>query len=223
MRHAAIKPAPDPVPFVRPKQLAANLKPDSSDDEVMAAMRADPDVLRRVQAAATAAYEAARMIPSGPIQSVNRYWHDAQQRSLAAITTAGGREVIGTCTAADWTARTAMLRIALAAGEHFRDLVSRYSGLAFTEVMRLRAEDDREADRLSASVVPPSVLAAAPPQYDPLPLLRDLAHRGIHLWASEGGTILARPARALTAQDRDAIRTHKAAILAGLGDEEAVA
>lgn len=220
--------APAPVVPAVPDRLAAllqaraapKLTPASSDSEMMAALQADAPLLGRVQAATEAAYRAARAIRSGPAHAVDRAWQEARTASLAAIAGAGGRDVIGTNTVADWTARVAMLRTALTAGEHFRDLVARYDTIADADRDRLLAQDNLDAASRAALATMATVMQAGAAAFDPQPFLTSLAQRGVHLAPSSGGAILASPGRALTAQDRQTLRVHKAAIVSALDNVE---
>ena len=228
MRHIILQ-SPKPAPAVAPPpdlsaQAATGLTAASSDDELLAVLRADESVLNRVQHAAQAAYEAAVMLPSGPVQAVQHRWQEAQRASLTVLQQAGGRNVIGSRRAEDWTARVKLLRIAMGTGDHFRDLVSRWAVMKGDERAAMVLQSVAEATGRAAQVAPAGVNAteAARP-YNAQPLLTGLMQRGVHLWASEGGTILARPANFLTPQDRAEIRAHKAAILTALADEVAVA
>ena len=209
-----------PVLPIHPHNAGANLTLKSTDAEMLAAVQADNALLNRMQASAQEAYLAARAIRQGPLQSVDRTWQDARAASLTAIAKAGGRDAIGTRTVADWTARVAMVRTAMEVGDHFRDLVTRYDTISEDERARLYAQDNLQAAALRARTGAASMVQTTAAPFDPQPLLAGLAQRGIHLSASAGGTLLAAPGRALTAQDREALKTHKAAIVAALGDVE---
>ncbi len=198
-----------PVLPRHPHHAGANLTLQSTDGELLAALQADNALLDRVQAAAQVAYLAARVIRSGPIQSVDLTWRDAQTASLTAIANAGGRGVIGTRCAADWTARVAMLRVAMTVGDNFRDLVTRYDTISEDERARLHAHDTLQG-----------TARAAPSSFNAHPFLASLAQRGIHLSISTAGAILASPGRALTAHDRETLRMHKVATVAALDDAE---
>ncbi len=220
MTQVAMQPA-KAVPALppHPHHAGANLTPKSTDTELLAAMQADEALLSRVQAAAQTAYLAARGLRSAPVRSIEQAWRDAQATSLAAITKAGGRDVIGTRKAADWTARVAMLRIAMETGDHFRDLVTRYDTISEVDRARAASLDAMHADTVRAQMGAATV--APPPPFEPQPFLANLAQRGIGLSASAGGALLVAPGRGLTAHDRETLRAQKVAIVAALNDVEA--
>jgi hypothetical protein len=209
-----------PVLPRHPHHAGANLTLQSTDGELLAALQADNALLDRVQAAAQVAYLAARVIRSGPIQSVDLTWRDAQTASLTAIANAGGRGVIGTRCAADWTARVAMLRVAMTVGDNFRDLVTRYDTISEDERARLHAHDTLQGTARAAQVGHVGLVQMAPSSFNAHPFLASLAQRGIHLSISTAGAILASPGRALTAHDRETLRMHKVATVAALDDAE---
>ncbi|MGI4941661.1 MAG: hypothetical protein ACRYHQ_14055 [Janthinobacterium lividum] len=181
------------------------------------ALQADEALLSRVQAAAQTAYMAARALRNAPFNGIDRTWREAQTTSLLAIEKAGGRDVIGTRKQADWTARVAMLRLAMEAGDHFRALVTRYDTISEEDRARAASQDAMEAASLRSQLGAVTIVS---PPFNVQPLLAGLAQRGIHLSASAGGAALASPSRFLTAQDREALRTHKVAIVAALDDVE---
>jgi hypothetical protein len=195
------KPAPTPAPAPAPAGAAAPAAPDAPSSPApidpltaaRAALGRDRHALERQCRAADAAYRAARAAAEGTLA-----WRafDAQMVSFKARARGQPPE--------------RLLLLWQECARHFEQQAARPKG----ELSSLGAVFEQQRIEQNA--------AAAARPFDTGAFLRGLAARGIALSANATGQIEARPARALTAADREVIAANRAVLVDTLATAEIV-